>query len=109
MPIGPLLLLPRYGLPTPTFSSQVFGLATMTIYQYAVLTPASRCSKVNLNFTLCHTPADPGFDIFGYWYLLFGWFYLGVFSYITRLILYPARWLLMWVGRKVLEGKQKGE
>jgi hypothetical protein len=69
--------MPRYGLTTPTITSQIFGFSTMTIYQYVVLTPVSRFSKVNLNFALCHTPADPGFDMFGYHYFFYGFMYLG--------------------------------
>jgi hypothetical protein len=87
--------MPRYGLTTPTITSQIFGFSTMTIYQYVVLTPVSRFSKINLNFALCHTPADPGFDMFGYHYFFYGFMYLGLLSYMTRLILYPARWIVM--------------
>jgi hypothetical protein len=71
--------------------NQLMGFSTMVLYQYIVLASVSRLAKVNLNFTLCHSHADPGYDLFGYGYFFAAVIYLNIFSYVTRLIMYPAR------------------
>lgn len=105
LPIGVLLLQRRYGLSLPTIKNQLLGFATASLYQYVLLMPVSRFSKVNLNFTLCHSHADPAFGVFGYGYFLMGFFYLNFASYVIRLVFYPVRWLF---GR-LLPDKNKAE
>jgi len=100
-----VLLQFRYGLQLPTLRDQFLGFATVTLYQYVLLMPTSRLSMANLNFTLCHSHADPAYDAFGYHYFLLGCFYLNFFSYIIRLILYPGRALISFM----LRVKQKPE
>ena len=63
----------------------------MAIYQYAILTGISDLTKVNLNFTLCHSPADASFDIWGHWYFFFGQFYLNIASYLFLIIMWPIK------------------
>lgn len=75
----------------------MFGFGTMSVYQYGVLTAASDFTQVNLNFTLCHTPADPSFAIWGYWYFFFGQFYLNLASYCFLVFMWPMKNLFYWM------------
>lgn len=59
-----------------------------------ILTTVSRLTKVNLNFTLCHSPADPFAKASGHWYYLYGYFYLNFGSYVVKWLMYPIRWLV---------------
>lgn len=97
MPVGIVLLQLRYGLSFPSLRDQIFGFATVSLYQYVILTPISRLTLVNLNFALCHSHADPGYDLFGYRYFLMGCIYLNFFSLVTRLLFYPARALIRFL------------
>ena len=97
-PFGQLLLTRRYGgLEFPSLKNQLFGFGTMAIYQYGVLTGLSDITKVNLNFTLCHSPADASFDIWGYWYFFFGQIYLNIASYVFIIIMWPVKNLFYWI------------
>ena len=97
-PLGQLLLTRRYGgLDFPSLKNQIFGFGTTIIYQYALLAPVSDWSLVNLNFTLCHSPADAGFDLFGYWYFFVASIYLNFFSYIFLILMWPVKKLFTWI------------
>lgn len=56
-PLGPIVLYRRYGQIFPSFKSQIASYSTVLIFQLLILTMLSRAFKVNLNFTLCHSPA----------------------------------------------------
>jgi hypothetical protein len=56
LPIGPLVLHRRYGNTFPAFKNQIASFGTILAFQTLVLMPISRALKVNLNFTLCHSP-----------------------------------------------------
>lgn len=84
----------RYGLEIPKLKTQILGFSTMGIYQCMILTTVSRLTKVNLNFTLCHSPADPFAKACGHWYYLYGYFYLNFGSYVVKWLMYPIRWLV---------------
>jgi hypothetical protein len=68
LPIGPLVLYRRYGNLFPSFKNQMASYSTILAFQMLVLTVISRALRVNLNFTLCHSPAEPFFDAYGYHY-----------------------------------------
>lgn len=58
----------------------------MALYQLAILGPISIMTMANLNFVLCHTPADPLFPYVKYQYFVVCTVALNVFSYIFRYI-----------------------
>lgn len=64
------------------------SFASMTIYQLGVLVPISLLTQVNLNFSLCHSPADPFHQFVGYHYFSGAVFALNFFSLIGRWVLY---------------------
>lgn len=88
IPVGPLILYPRYGMVKPNFKNQICAFATMVIYQLLLLTPVSRFAQVNLNFTLCHSPADPSFEYIGHHYYSIAMIILNIISFIARYIIY---------------------
>lgn len=68
----------------PTLKNQLPAFATIAIYQFLVLGPFARLNMVNLNFVLCHSPADPSFEIVGYYYFVVCTLFLNIFSYLAR-------------------------
>ena len=84
IPLGFLVLTKRYGFMTPTFKNQMAAFGTIAIYQLYVLVPFSRSTMVNLNFALCHSPADPLYPIVKYYYFAFCTVFLNIFSYLAR-------------------------
>jgi len=56
LPIGPLVLLRRYGNHWPSLKVHAASYGTIISYQTLLLVPISRWFKVNLNFALCHSP-----------------------------------------------------
>jgi hypothetical protein len=72
----------------PGFKNQIAAFCTMVFYQLCVLVPLCLATKVNLNFALCHSPADPFFPYIGYHYFTGGVVVLNLFSYISRWINY---------------------
>lgn len=88
LPIGPLLLYRRYGNLLPTFKNQIASYASVVIFQTLVLTPLSRIFRVNLNFSLCHSPYEPFFEGFGYHYYAIEAFNVGLVSYVIRMASY---------------------
>ena len=60
----------------------------MALHQILILAPFARVTKVNLNFALCHSPADPLFDTVGCYYFVICAFGLNVLSYIFRWVSY---------------------
>lgn len=69
----------------------------MVIYQTLVLTTLSDISEVNLNFTLCHSPADPFFKVLGYKYFLYAQLYLNIGSYICLVLMWPIKKGFYWL------------
>lgn len=88
MPVGPIVLYRRYGFLRPSFRNQMAAFATMVIYQLTVLTNFGILTQVNLNFALCHSPADPFFPHIGYHYFTAGVVVLNVFSFMGRWVNY---------------------
>ncbi len=64
------------------------SFATMVIYQLGLLLPLSLLTQVNLNFALCHSPADPFYSYTGYHYFTAAVAVLNVLSYLGRWINY---------------------
>jgi hypothetical protein len=61
IPFGYLLLSRRYTFVKPTFKNQLAAFSSLALYQFLILTTFSIITMANLNFALCHTPADPLF------------------------------------------------
>ena len=100
-PIAPFVLLRRYGYETPTIKNQLVAFCSVCLYQLLILTPLSRISMVNLNFTLCHTPADPIFESVKHHYYFIYMFILNIFSFFGRLINYVM--LYPFIGKRKVE------
>lgn len=64
------------------------SFGTMVLYQLIVLLPLCLITMVNLNFALCHSPADPFFDYVGYHYFTGGVIVLNLFSTVSRWLSY---------------------
>lgn len=84
VPVGPIILYRRYGFKRPRLLDQLAGFATLIIYQLTVLTSLSRLLKVNLNFSLCHSSADPFYALSGYLYYACATIHLNFASYVFR-------------------------
>lgn len=69
----------------------------MCLYQFGILTILSDLTYVNLNFTLCHSPADPGYDWFSYGYFFMGQIYLNFSSYVAIIIMWPIKRVFAWL------------
>jgi hypothetical protein len=67
-PMGPIILHRRYGMFMPGFKDNWASFGTFGAHQTLILVPLGRWLKVNLNFALCHSPAEPFFPPFGYHY-----------------------------------------
>ena len=93
-PVGVLLLYRKYGFVRPTLINHIVAFGTNSIYQFAILGTLSITFMVNLNFILCHTPADPWFWFYGYHYFIIGYFVLGFISYVIRLLIWIKFWIL---------------
>ncbi len=66
----------------------------------------SRTLKVNLNFTLCHSPAEPFYDDYGYHYFLIEIFNVCLVALTVRLVTYLYVEAFYWIGG-VLTGMSK--
>ena len=88
IPIGPWLLYRRYKLLRPNFKNQMASFGTKVIYQVGVLLPLCLITTVNLNFALCHSPADPFYPYIGYHYFPAAVIVLNVISFLGRWITY---------------------
>ena len=66
----------------------------------------SRALKVNLNFSLCHSPAEPFFDDYGYHYFLIEIFNVCLIAYAVRMVTYLYVEALNWMTR-ILSGGNK--
>ena len=86
--MGPLILNRRYGFIKPTIINQIVSFSSFTLYQLIILFPLSLMSSVNLNFVLCHTPADPTFEYIKHYYFVVAILLLNIFSYLGRLVNY---------------------
>lgn len=67
-PFGPLLLHRRYEYMKPTLLNHATAYGNILLYHMAFLAPFCRLTKSNINFMICHSPAEPFFDGFGYHY-----------------------------------------
>ena len=85
-----MLLYRRYGYSVPTFKNHMCAFGTLGIYQLAVLANTSIATKVNLNFALCHSHADPLQPFFGYHYIMAAPAYLNFNSYLCRWVHYAT-------------------
>jgi hypothetical protein len=83
-PIGYLILSRRYGFMRPTVRNQMGLFSIKVLYQCLALAPLSRLTMVNLNFSLCHSPADGLFKYYGPYYFLVCSLALNLLSYIAR-------------------------
>jgi hypothetical protein len=88
IPFGYLILNKRYGFLKPNLKNHLPAFSTIALYQFWVLVPFSRSNMVNLNFALCHSPADPSFEIVGPYYFVVCTLFLNIFSYLTRWVSY---------------------
>lgn len=88
IPFGFIVLAKRYGFLKPNLKNQLAAFTTMALHQVLILAPLSRYTKVNLNFALCHSPADPLFDTVGCYYFVICAFGLNLLSYIFRWVSY---------------------
>lgn len=64
------------------------GFASVVIYQLTVLQYLSLFTQVNLNFALCHSPADPFFEHINYHYFTAGVVVLNIISFMARSLTY---------------------
>jgi hypothetical protein len=72
----------------PNFKNQVCAFGTKVIYQLLLLAPIGRLTQVNLNFALCHSPADPSFEYIRHHYFPTAMIVLNIISNIARYITY---------------------
>lgn len=82
------MLYKRYGFAFPGFKNQMSGFASVVIYQLSVLQYLSLFTQVNLNFVLCHSPADPFFPHINYHYFTAGVVVLNIISLMARWLSY---------------------
>jgi hypothetical protein len=64
------------------------------------LVPVSRLFKVNLNFSLCHSPSEPYAD-YGHHYFLIEIFNVCLVAYAVRLTTFLYVSCFSWVGSKL--------
>ena len=88
LPFGPMLLARRYEYLRPDFKNHAIAFGSIIIYHFIILVPVCRIFKVNINFMLCHSPAEPLFPAFGYHYFFLEVFNLKWIGYVIRLISY---------------------
>lgn len=86
--MGPLILYRRYKFIMPNFKNQMTSFSTMVIYQLVVLVSIGLLTTVNLNFSLCHSPADPFYQYVGYHYFTGAVLLLNFLSFLGRWITY---------------------
>ena len=79
-----LILNRRYGFLKPTLKNHLAAFSKIAFYQFLVLAPLSRMNMVNLNFALCHSPADPSYEVIGPYYFIVCALFLSVFSFLIR-------------------------
>ena len=100
IPLGPLILNRRYGFLKPNLTNHVTAFSSIMIYQVGILAPMSRIFMVNLNFTLCHSPADPFYDKIGYYYFAVATIHLNMASYVFRWFTYLQIRMANWVSSR---------
>lgn len=79
----------------------------MVLYQLLVLLPWCLLTKVNLNFALCHSPADPSFEHIKHHYFTAAVMALNIFSFIGRNICYVILLPLSWWWSKNEDGGER--
>jgi hypothetical protein len=73
----------------PGFKDQMASFGAVAVYQLIVLVPIGFITQVNLNFSLCHSPADPFYPHIGYHYFAAAaLLVLNIFSFLGRYIVY---------------------
>lgn len=108
-PLGPIILHRRYGMFRPGFKDNVASFATFGAHETLILVPFGRWLKVNLNFALCHSPAEPFFPPFGYHYFTIEFFNLCLISYIIRLFTWAYTKGFFWMLEKLMAAGEKKE
>jgi hypothetical protein len=109
LPLGPMVLHRRYGNPWPALKAHLAGFGTMIAFQTIVLVPFGRFLKVNLNFALCHSPAEPFYPRFGYHYFALEVFNLCIIAYFVHLASSLSVWAFSkahwwaWGSRRALK------
>jgi hypothetical protein len=88
IPFGYIVLSRRYIFIKPTFKNQIAAFCSMVLYQLVILAPLSILTMANLNFTLCHTPADPLFPYVKEHYFPICTIALNVISFLFRYLTY---------------------
>ncbi len=78
----------RYGFLRPTIMNQLIAFTSLCLYQLLVLFPLSVLTAVNLNFALCHSPADFTYQLFGSHYFAISMFSLNLYAYFGRWFVY---------------------
>lgn len=84
VPCGYLILASRYGFLKPNFKNSQAAYSTSILWLCFVLVPLSRSNMVNLNFAICHSPADPFFDYVGHFYFICCIIFVNLLSYVCR-------------------------
>lgn len=99
-PLGPLLLNRRYGYVKPTLANNFPSYGTMILFHLLILVPVCRLTKANINFQLCHSPAQPLYPSFGYHY-----YSLEIINLF--LICLIIRWVSYFICRLLPKAKEK--
>lgn len=108
LPIGPMVLARRYGNTFPNLRNHLAAYSTFLVFQLLMLTPLSRLYRVNLNFTLCHSPSEPFFEDYGYHYYPIEIFNVCWISYAVRLFSYLSVRAYSWLADRLgLKAKQE--
>jgi len=69
------------------FEYHFHSFSIFSLYHRVFLYALSQSTRVNLDFILCANSSDPFFKYVGKWYYLFADLYIGVGSYILRVLL----------------------
>ena len=88
LPIGSIVLHRRYGTLRPNFKNCILAFSVLLLCQVWVLTPLSRIFKVNINFTLCASPAEPFWPGWGYHYFTIECFFCNFVSICVRILMH---------------------
>jgi hypothetical protein len=105
IPFGYIILSTRYVFVKPTFKNQIAAFCSLALYQLAVLGPLSILTMANLNFALCHTPADPLFPYVKEHYFPICTLALNVISFFFRYLTYLQTKFLSKIKDKLVKSK----
>jgi hypothetical protein len=105
IPFGYFILSKRYTFVKPTFKNQLAAFSSLALYQFLILGTFSIITMANLNFALCHTPADPLFPYVKEHYFAICTVGLNVISFIFRYLTYLQIKLLTKIKAKLIKPK----